>query len=84
MICVVSQCNLTTLRCKCLPLKRQSCTTTPASAVKALPEHLRTFISSTFPMSDAVNPKAFPLATPELTVSILEIVQQVDSRSVLL
>jgi len=27
-------------------------------------------------MSDAVNPKAFPLATPELTVSILEIVQQ--------
>jgi U4/U6 small nuclear ribonucleoprotein SNU13 len=28
-------------------------------------------------MSDAVNPKAFPLATPELTVSILEIVQQV-------
>ncbi len=30
-------------------------------------------------MSDAVNPKAFPLATPELTVSILEIVQQVCS-----
>jgi U4/U6 small nuclear ribonucleoprotein SNU13 len=30
-------------------------------------------------MSDAVNPKAFPLATPELTVSILEIVQQVSA-----
>lgn len=32
-------------------------------------------------MSDAVNPKAFPLATPELTVSILEIVQQVCGHS---
>jgi hypothetical protein len=77
MIYAVSQ-------CKCWPLKRQSSATTSASAVKALPEHLRTFISSIFPMSDAVNPKAFPLATPELTVSILEIVQQVNSRTVIL